>query len=314
MTPVDTRIRPTPELRELSRLRSTLWLRDLALDWSIIVATIAAYGALDSPWALPPATLVIGARQHALGLLGHEAAHGSAFTNRRVNDLFGELFAAWPLFVTLAHGYRPWHFQHHRNLGTESDPELAYRTLPPYTLPITRSRIVLWFLLDMGGAGIPDLFRFLGETLPDRRWRLWGPFTLYALCFAVSWWFDFLWVLALWLGSLLTGFWAVFRVRTWYEHVGLERAGREGTHRFRANPLVRFLFFPHNTQCHYEHHRWPGIPYYNLPKLRSAVAGRPILTAWQVLVRFPQCDGHVGVAQASATRDDALREATTGDT
>ncbi len=312
MASLDAKNVRAQELRELSRLRPALWLGDLALNWGIIASTIVAYGALDSLWVLPLASLIIGARQHALGLLGHDAAHRCAFKNRRLNSFFGELFAAWPLFVTLEHGYRPWHFEHHRSLGTDSDPELRYRRLHPYEPPITPTKVVLWFFLDMAGLGILDLFRFLRETFPRRLWQHWGPVSLYGLWFIVCSWFAYRWIFYLWVGSLLTGFWAVFRVRTWYEHVGLELAGKEGTHRFRASPLLRFLFFPHNTHCHYEHHRWASVPYYNLPKLRSYVGGRPVLSSLEVLLRFPQCDGLVGSPQEKVP--EGFRESEVSDT
>ncbi len=285
------------DLVRLSKLRPSRWARDLILDWALIAVGIAIYGAIDSLWALPFVALFVGSRQHALALLGHDATHRSALPNRRWNDLLGEVLTAWPLFVIIDHGYRPWHFQHHRSLGTESDPELVYRKLRPYTLPVTRQKIALWFGLDMIGLGIPDLIRFQRAVFPDRPWRHWGPLAWYAVFASLTIWLDCFWVFGVWTWSLLTAFWAIFRFRTWYEHVGLEQAGQEGTHRFSANPVVRFLFFPHNTHCHYEHHRWPSVPYYNLPALRDLVKERPVLTSNEVFVRFEQCDGRVGEAQ-----------------
>lgn len=55
---------------------------------------------------------------------------------------------------------------------------------------------------------------------------------------------------------------AVFWMRTWLEHVGLEAAGRKESHRLSANALERFLFFPHNTWLDYEHHLYPQVPYW----------------------------------------------------
>lgn len=100
--------------------------------------------------------------------------------------------------MVLEGGYRQSYFDHHRQLGTPRDPELAYRSLEPYRAPVSNKKIIAWFLLDLA-------------------------------CYGIT--------------ALLTGFWAVFRIRSWFEHVGLERAGKEGTHRFVANPALRFLFF-----------------------------------------------------------------------
>jgi fatty acid desaturase len=53
--------------------------------------------------------------------------------------------------------------------------------------------------------------------------------------------------------------------------------GKETSHRFKPGLLSRFLFFPHNTFCHYEHHKWPQVPYYYLPKVRELDKGKPVI-------------------------------------
>jgi len=300
--PISTGTVSRADLSRLSQLRPYRWVRDVILDWTWIAAAFAVYAAFESLLLLPLAALVIGSRQHALGLLGHEATHRTAFPNKRSNDVVGALSTAWPLFVLIDHGYRPWHLKHHRWLGTKNDPELGYRGFRPYSLPVTRRKIALWFCLDLVGLGVVDLSKFQREVFPKQVWRLWGPVLWFACLAAVTIWTDSFWIFGLWVWSLVAGFWAVFRVRTWYEHVGLENAGREGSHRFSANPLIRFLFFPHNTHCHYEHHRWPGVPYYNLPGLRALVGGRPVLKAADVFDRFDECDGSVGEAQLRPSR------------
>jgi hypothetical protein len=68
-------------------------------------------------------------------------------------------------------------------------------------------------------------------------------------------------------------------VRWWTEH-----QGTDSTHRLRANWLERFLFFPHNTFCHFEHHHWPTVPSWNLPKARERYTGpEPIVTLKELL-------------------------------
>jgi len=40
---------------------------------------------------------------------------------------------------------------------------------------------------------------------------------------------------------------------------------------FEPNALERILFAPHNMCYHAEHHLWPFVPYYNLPKLHALI-------------------------------------------
>lgn len=256
---------------KLYQIRPTIWVRDLLLDWATIVALFWLFHVLNSWYLLPVFALLIGSRQHALGLLGHDATHRLAFHNRVVNDWVGDFFVAWPLFVDIKEGYRPWHFAHHKYLGTSSDPELSYRKLSRYQSKPTWLRIVGYMFYDLAGLGIPELLLFMKAIFPYRRpQRFLGPVSLWSFAGLVTIYTNNGWILGLWAWSLLTGFWAVFRLRTWTEHVGVTYSGHENSHRFIAGKFARFLFCPHHTDHHYEHHRWAQIPYYNLPAARAA--------------------------------------------
>jgi fatty acid desaturase len=270
---------------ELYKVRPHVWVGDMLLDWATIAATFFAYAWIDSIFFAPVAALIIGARIQALGLLVHDATHRVAFKTKWLNEFLGETLVAWPLFIVIEKGYRPWHFEHHRHLGTDHDPELdSYRSDSPYDKPVTWRRVWRYFVTDLLGFGLYDLFKFLKAIFPYKQpWRILGPLGMYAAFFALTFWLDSLWVFYLWIWSIVAGFWAVFRIRTWTEHVGIEPRGKETSHRFSPgwdpdSPgwLGKFLFFPHNTFCHYEHHKFPQVPYYNLPALRKVEASRPV--------------------------------------
>ena len=268
---------PRAVLSDLHELRPHIWVSDLILDWTCIAGLVGLYGALGTPlWLLPVASLLIGARLHALGLLGHDVTHRLLCRRRRLNDL-AEVVTGWPLLIRLE-GYRTWHFEHHRTLGSDRDPELSYRSDAVYQTPVPRGRVAILFLSDLLGLGLLDLLRFGREILPEDRRRL-APIVLFWLALlALAHWLDAVWVPLLLLWSVASGFWAVFRVRTWTEHVGADASGSASSHRFHAGPLARFLFFPHNTYCHFEHHMHPQVPYYNLPAVRERTPGRPVLS------------------------------------
>ena len=264
--------------RSLYQLRPHIWVLDMLLDWAVIIGVFVVFAHFRSWWLVPLASLIIGARIHALGLLTHDATHRLAFKSRRMNELFGEVITAWPLLIVIDEGYRPWHFDHHRHLGTDTDPELgSYRAAAPYDKPVTWKKVCLYFIHDMLGLGTPGLIQFSAAIWPSKQpWRIGGPVALWTAFFFITYHYHSTWIFWLYAWSLFSGFWAVFRVRTWTEHVGVEQRGKESSHRFTPGPIGRFLFFPHNTYCHYEHHKWPQIPYYNLPKLRELDTSRPV--------------------------------------
>jgi fatty acid desaturase len=269
--------------RALSQLRPLIWFLDFSLDWFFIVGVFIFVKMTPYLWVWPLASLLIGARLHALAILGHEATHKLAFKNRFLNDAISEIFIAWPLFVVIDKGYRPWHFDHHRGLGTPSDPEMNYRSADTYSGQATWAKIAGLFFLDLIGYGIPELVRFIIEVAPKSKKReLLKPLLFWGVFISVSFYLKQGWIPLLWLYSIATGFWAIFRVRTFLEHVSVNREGKENSHRFTANLLARFFFVPHNTYCHYEHHKFPQVPYYHLPKLRELDSTVPVLPLIQL--------------------------------
>jgi fatty acid desaturase len=69
--------------------------------------------------------VLIGAIQHRLAGLGHEAAHYSLLKNKLLNDLIGDVFCMFPILSTL-HFYRIFHLAHHQFTNDPTrDPDLV---------------------------------------------------------------------------------------------------------------------------------------------------------------------------------------------
>jgi fatty acid desaturase len=79
-------------------------------------------------WDVPvaaTAVVLIGALQHRLAGLGHEASHYTLFKNKSLNDLAGDLLCMFPILATI-HFYRLFHFAHHQYTNDpERDPDLV---------------------------------------------------------------------------------------------------------------------------------------------------------------------------------------------
>ena len=253
-----------PHLRALAQPDPWRWLAHISGEWPIIAAYMVLAYAVDQVVAYVVAASVIGTRQHALGLLYHDGAHGLISRRKWLNDGLTIFCVGLPLGIPLA-GYRQFHFRHHRCVGTVDDPELSHkRSLPQWTLPNSRGRIYGLMLFDLVGAGIPHIAFVIYLARPRQVWEgLLVPMFIAAVLWA-CWVTGLWWIPLMWWGGLLTTFWAVFRHRIWFEHVGTNQA-----HRFTARRWERWLFFPYQSDHHWEHHLAPGVPCHRLPAVRQ---------------------------------------------
>ena len=81
--------------------------------------------------------------------------------------------------------------------------------------------------------------------------------------FGHGWIYFFFWVL-----PAVTALQVILRIRGVAEHAGYQPGPDQRLNsRTVVNPVQTFLFAPHNVNYHIEHHQYPGVPFYNLPKL-----------------------------------------------
>ncbi len=286
-------------LSSMSRRVFYRWLIPTLLEWATIVGLYWVGFAAHYWLVWVVVVILLGSRQQALGLLGHDGAHFAASRNRRLNDASSALLCFWPMLTTLA-DYRGFHLRHHRLLNTAEDPEIVFKTsMSPrqWNLPVSRSRILRYFLRDLLGFSVVEVFKARRllmmcrtehspqqeSSLTHSVARSWvseiGPFALFVavgtLLVLTGYWF----VLAIWFLSLATSFWAFLRLRTWTEHVG-----SPSTHLVRMTWWQRILITPHASWSHFEHHAHPSIPFWARHKICEQHARTQ--TLWELLGSF----------------------------
>jgi len=302
------RLLSASELAPLTQLSTPRSLLAIAQTFGLIAAAIAlAVTTWPSPW-LVLSVLVIGVAQHAVFILVHEAAHYRLFAARRANDGLGRLMG---LAVGMSMcTYRVTHRLHHNNLYTEEDPDTAIhggyprgrgyllRKLGEDVLGLNAWKTYAYFF---GTPAINDdtrrEIRPLDDTSPalraaarQDRWLV-VAFHLVAplLAWVLGGGQGLLMYAVLWLLPLLTALQPILRLRAICEHGAvsdlsspLTAARCNRTSGSLANWLGRALLFPHHVNFHLEHHLYPAVPHYHLPRLHRLLRDKGALDAAEV--------------------------------
>lgn len=259
------------ELRQIDDVRN---VASVSLGWIQVAATIGFALHVDTVWSWAIAFVFMGAAHARLAILMHEAAHKLLFSNKRINDVVGRWIASYPSLVPMEL-YRRGHFAHHKEEFGPNEPDL-----PLYNgYPITRSSMKRKLWRDLRGTTgwkslkplllavrNEDGFGIARKILVAQvvlavvltTWGVWAAGAVGLLTYPV-----------LWLGSWMTIWRVINRLRSIAEHGGMEASSdrRRTTHHVRQNLLARFWVAPFNTGWHLAHHVDMGVPFRNLPAL-----------------------------------------------
>jgi len=280
------------ELRRYSQTSATESAIAIALDWLGIVALFAALIYLPHFLAFPLCFILIGRQQLALAILMHDGAHGRLFKSPQVNDYLGQVFTAAPLFFS-QDSYRKFHLKHHLEPLVATDPDISL--IGGYPIP-TKS-FVRKLLRDIFGI---SYFKFIGyffyqprrkkssestKAVKPSSKRLPVAFQVFSILLVNGlffgtlfylghgWLFLFFWVL-----PMMTILQVLLRIRGIAEHAGYEaNTNQMLCSRTVVNPIQTFFFAPHQVNYHMEHHQYPSVPFYHLPKVHRMMLERDSL-------------------------------------
>ena len=273
-------------LRTLGRRALFPWLADALLDWIVIAGALAVISLWPHVYTVVAGVLIIGNRQHALAILGHDGTHYTLSRNGTFNDILTNLLCFWPLGLTIS-GYRTLHYAHHKHTGREEDPELGHKRMrsPQWDLPTTPRTVLRYALMDLVGFSLADYIIIVRFSKPQKGSDYLPLALLHIGVLSLLIWLGFWPVAAAWYFSLVTSFMMFFRLRLWLEH-----QGTDDTQRLTLTRWQGALLSPHNAWHHWEHHKYPTIPYHQLPRARQRLDGPPVLTLRDLLSAF--ADAH----------------------
>lgn len=249
--------------------------------FAMIAATIALFTWLPHVLTLVVCCLIIGALQHHLSIIQHEAIHYLLFTNRRINNFVGAL-TGHLIFFTMS--YRWVHWEHHRQLGHDDDPDLPNYVDYPNDIGYV-ARDFLWHITGL--AAVTQFVRQSRAKSPDGAEQKKRPFdrgligvafTQLILLGLFAWFSRWELYLLLWIVPLLTVAKSLTHFRNVAEHAQLRDLGDPTLSRLRTvlcGPVEGFFFAPMNFNYHAEHHFYTGIPYHQLPRCYELLSARP---------------------------------------
>ncbi len=272
-------------LKTLAKPTVWPWLFDACRDWLVIMISFYYICLFPNIFTALLCLLIIGNRQHALTILGHDGTHYTLLKNKKMNDFLTNLICFWPIGLTVS-GYRTLHKKHHRHAGAQEDPELAHKKsrAPQWDLPTSPFKVLKYAALDIIGFSVPDYWIIITYSKPDKTSQYYPLIAMHIIlvlaCILVGFW----WVPIIWYLALVTTFMMAFRLRLWLEHQGTSE-----THRLHLSYLQGALLAPHNSWMHWEHHNWPSIPYHRLPVIREHIKEVRIMKLAELITFFETC-------------------------
>ncbi len=277
------------ELRNFSSRKPFFALLHIAMEWSLIVLAAYLTNLYFNVFFYILCVVWIGARQHALGVIMHDAAHGNLFASRKLNYVISDLFLAWPLLVA-TQTYWQGHSVHHRHTKNDKDPDwVAQKDIPIYQLPRTRWQFFTHFMKDMTGIGLfqlIQLFIYLGSRPKDpsiivdkkqlytyRALRISYYLIIFSVVHYLSAWKI---LLMFWFVPMITWFKWVVYLRSLGEHHGFDGTGPLGhTRTTIVSVFGKFFITPKNINFHMEHHIYPTVPFFRLPEVHKLLMENP---------------------------------------
>ncbi len=234
-------------------------------------ATWVVLATRDHAYAVPigvACSIFIANIIRGLGAIAHDAVHGNCARSRLASYLISLLcWAPTGMSVTI---YANYHLHHHRIANTY--PDVDNFVVTDYTRNPALAKLLL---LAVYTFGYPiyfmfSMFRYMKRLTPWKRLRMnlelagfWG---LMALAYVKMGGqvFFFFYGLPFLLGSMLASATSMIEH---YEMLPGDDAYSSRTYGIKAR-FINFLW--NNVTFHNEHHKFPGIPWYNLRSFHEA--------------------------------------------
>ena len=302
------------ELQQLTKLLTWRSVFGVLSDWVIITAAFALIIAYPHPLTYLFSFILISRQQLALALLMHDGSHRRLAASGKTSDFIAQWLCAAPLFFSMF-SYQKLHLKHHRDPLVKDDPDFSL--IGGY--PISKISLARKLFRDAIGLSYIKFIRYfiymarkpkatIDPNAPktEKKVAHQGSMSLAsvaasilitnAVLFAALYSADHPWLyLTHWFLPMATSLQVLLRIRGIAEHAGYQpNPDQRLNSRTVTGSIQTLIFAPHYAHYHLEHHIYPAVPYYNLPKLHKLMKER----------------GHIPEAQLYAGYGKVLKELT----
>ncbi len=316
------------EVRQFSQTSGLNTWKAIFLDWGVIglifyLGACFSHLSLSTSFSsyfpaficLPliylPLMMLMARQQLALGLLMHDATHGRLFKSRFWNDVICQFFCSGPLFFSL-YSYRNSHLKHHLDPLVPDDPDITLTG----GYPISGRSFARKLFRDVSGISYFKFIKYFVYRTHNRTPRGAEPeagtavkkkahsesnllslrVVIFSMLLSNLVLFGILALLGhpglyflLWALPSMTFLQVYLRIRGIAEHAGYHpNPDQRLNSRTVVNPVQTFLWAPHCVNYHVEHHIYPSVPYFRLPKVHRLLAARGALPKENVYYSYVQ--------------------------
>lgn len=268
------------EWQEVTSKNNLQGLSRFVFDWAVIALMFTLAASYPNPLTILLAIIVIGSRQLGLGILVHECGHRTLLSSNFWNDFCGNWLAGYPVFSN-KDAYMRGHLQHHREAGSERDPDLANYHDYPVDHDSLKRKIMRDLTGQVGWRRIKSIFtafRNFSELDAETREYLSRSLAMNIALFAGLSAFGHPWLYLIWVIAFMTSHMLVSRIRQIAEHAAVpdlfDPDPRKHTRTLLISPIERFFIAPHQVNYHLEHHLLPSVPIYRLSRLHELLKAK----------------------------------------
>ena len=259
---------PTEQLRLLHRKDPLRHFAVVARQYLLLALCGIALWRVNQPLLWIPIAVLMGFTMFNFTVLLHEQVHDAIFTGRRprASRLLSLLYA-FPSGIS-ASQFTRWHLDHHDNLGSPTDDPKRFHLSPKRVarwykaLYCTPALFFIYFRAARREASTyePALRRTIGI---ERNLTI----ALHLGIAALLWWQGgFATAARVYFVPYFLVFPMAFTLNRLGQHYFIDpRDPAKWSTRVDGNAAWQFLFLYSNF--HLEHHYFPSVPFYNLPRL-----------------------------------------------
>jgi len=264
------------ELKALSKRRTGRFLMEAIYAWVLIFTAIWIAVQAGNIWVSLLVMFFIASRQNILTLLIHDQVHCSSM-KAWPGDLITNLLCGYPMLLLTVEGYAQVHLSHHKHYFTDQDPDYLRKQGEDWRIPIPPRRLAVLFLSDLLMINVWKLVKgkkmevitVFKRTRPTPKSVRLVYFTVVAglLTWTGTW--DLF--LLYWILPLFTFFQLWVRWGALCEH----EYNHQGANVAETSPIIKNTWWEKvllpnlNFTLHPYHHYYPGIGFYNLPKVHA---------------------------------------------